>query len=46
MNKKEIIKMLMYFAKYNPDMFHKYSEDDDEGKAAFTEFVEEYLYHH
>tara|TARA_R110002020_G_scaffold433727_3_gene643830 strand:+ start:322 stop:486 length:165 start_codon:yes stop_codon:yes gene_type:complete len=44
MNKEEIIKMLIHFAKYNSDMFYKYSEDDDQGKAAFTEFVDEYIY--
>lgn len=40
---EEIVKMLMYFAKYDSEMFYKYMDDEDGGKAAFTEFVEDYL---
>ena len=43
MTKEEVVKMLMYFAKYDSEMFYKYMDDEDGGKAAFTEFVEDYL---
>lgn len=43
MSIEEIVKMLMYFAKYDSEMFYKYMDDEDGGKGAFTEFVEDYL---
>jgi len=43
MTKEEVVKMLIYFAKYDSEMFYKYMDDEDGGKAAFTEFVEDYL---
>ncbi len=43
MKKEDIIKMLIHFAKYNPDILYKYSKDNDKGKKIFTEFVEDYI---
>ena len=43
MTKEEVVKMLMYFAKWESEMFYKYMDDEDGGKGAFTEFVEDYL---
>lgn len=43
MTKEEVVEMLMYFAKWESEMFYKYMDDDDGGKGAFTEFVEDYL---
>tara|TARA_Y100001972_G_scaffold31139_1_gene38249 strand:+ start:189 stop:446 length:258 start_codon:yes stop_codon:yes gene_type:complete len=43
MSKEEVVEMLMYFAKWESEMFYKYMDDEDGGKAAFTEFVEDYL---
>ena len=43
MSKDEVVKMLMYFAKWESEMFYKYMDDDDGGEGAFTEFVEDYL---
>lgn len=43
MSIEEIVKMLMYFAKWESEMFYKYMDDEDGGKGAFTEFVEDYL---
>jgi hypothetical protein len=43
MSREEIIQMLMYFAQQNPEMLHKYANDDDGGEEAFAYMVDNYI---